>query len=90
MKAVPVVSETLTGADASAGAVVRTMSATSVVGRAYLGLVLFFLYAPILVMALMSFNVSEFYALPFRFTLDWYVKLSGNEMILRAASRLTF
>ena len=30
-------------------------------GRAYLGLILFFLYAPILVMAAMSLNASEFY-----------------------------
>jgi spermidine/putrescine transport system permease protein len=66
---------------------VRTVSAASVVGRLYLGLVLAFLYAPILVMALMSFNASEFYALPFRFTLDWYIKLSGNEVILHAAWR---
>ena len=56
-------------------------------GRIYLGLVLIFLYAPILVMALMSFNASEFYTLPFTFTLDWYRKLSGNEEILRSAWR---
>lgn len=56
-------------------------------GLVYLGLVLFFLYAPILVMALMSFNASEFYALPFHFTLDWYRKLAGNDEILRAAWR---
>jgi spermidine/putrescine transport system permease protein len=66
---------------------VRTMGASGIVGRIYLGLVLIFLYAPILVMALMSFNASEFYALPFHFTLDWYEKLSGNEAILRAALR---
>jgi spermidine/putrescine transport system permease protein len=36
----------------------------AVAGRVYVGLVLFFLYAPILVMALMSFNASEFYAFP--------------------------
>jgi spermidine/putrescine transport system permease protein len=63
------------------------MSATGVAGRVYVGLVLFFLYAPILVMALMSFNASEFYALPFHFTFDWYVKLFRNETILRAAWR---
>ena len=65
----------------------RGSSAWGVIGRIYLGLVLVFLYAPILVMALMSFNASEFYALPFHFTLDWYRKLSGNEAILRAAWR---
>src|SRR5262249_36463479 len=74
-------------ADASAGANMRTITAAGVVGRIYLGLVLFFLYTPILLMALLSFNLSGFYPRPFRFTLDWYVKLSGNEMILRAAWR---
>ena len=56
-------------------------------GRAYVGLILFFLYAPILVMAAMSFNASEFYQLPFSFTNDWYAKLAGNREILSAAWR---
>lgn len=56
-------------------------------GRAYLSLVLFFLYAPILVMALMSFNASQFYALPLNFTLDWYRKLWGNAEIVSSAWR---
>ena len=57
------------------------------VGCAYTGLVLFFLYAPILVMALMSFNASEFYAFPLNFTLDWYRKLVGNAEIVSSAWR---
>lgn len=56
-------------------------------GRSYVGLVLFFLYAPILVMALMSFNASEFYAFPLSFTFDWYRKLSGNADIVASAWR---
>lgn len=64
----------------------RTML-TSILGRGYVGLVLFFLYAPILVMALMSFNASEFYALPVDFSLDWYRELAGNEVILTSAWR---
>ena len=51
---------------------------SQVAGRVYVGLVLVFLYAPIIVMALMSFNASEFYALPIHFTLNWYRKLAGN------------
>ena len=39
--------------------------ALAMLGRLWLGLILFFLYAPILVMAAMSFNASEFYQLPF-------------------------
>lgn len=56
-------------------------------GRAYLGLILFFLYAPILVMALMSFNASQFYSFPFEFSTAWYARLAGNKEILAAASR---
>ena len=56
-------------------------------GRAYLGLILLFLYAPILVMAAMSFNASEFYKLPFEFSTRWYQDLWGNAAILAAAWR---
>lgn len=57
------------------------------VGRGYVGLVLFFLYAPILVMALMSFNASEFYAFPLTFTLEWYRRLAGNAEIVASTWR---
>ncbi|MCA0273171.1 MAG: ABC transporter permease [Proteobacteria bacterium] len=56
-------------------------------GRAYLGLILFFLYAPILVMAAMSLNASEFYQLPFKFSGEWYDRLWNNREILAAAGR---
>ena len=56
-------------------------------GRVYVGVILFFLYAPIMVMALMSFNASEFYAFPLHFTLDWYRKLAGNAPIISSAWR---
>ncbi len=54
-------------------------------GRAWLGLVLFFLYVPVLVMALMSFNRSEFYQFPLDFTGEWYRRLAGNDELLEAA-----
>lgn len=56
-------------------------------GRVFLGAVLFFLYAPILVMAAMSFNASEFYQLPFEFSTTWYSQLWHNREILDAAWR---
>lgn len=56
-------------------------------GRIYLTLILFFLYAPILVMAVMSVNASEFYTLPFQFSTRWYQALSHNTAILTAAWR---
>jgi spermidine/putrescine transport system permease protein len=55
--------------------------------RAYLGLILLFLYAPIAVMGVMSLNASEFYALPFRFSTEWYERLFTNREVLAAAWR---
>ncbi len=55
-------------------------------GRAFLGLVLLFLYAPIVVMVLMGFNASDLYALPFTPTLHWFFELAGNDKLI-AASR---
>ncbi len=63
------------------------MSAPAVLGRLYLGLILIFLYAPIGVMALMSFNASEFYQLPVQFSTVWYERLLQNEAILQSAWR---
>ena len=59
----------------------------AMVGRVYLGIILFFLYAPILVMAAMSLNASEFYQLPFTYSTEWYERLSGNGELLRASWR---
>ncbi len=56
-------------------------------GKVWLGLILFFLYAPIIVMAFMSFNASQYYQLPFEFSLKWYEKLGQNTEILNAATR---
>ncbi|WP_299669129.1 ABC transporter permease [uncultured Ruegeria sp.] len=56
-------------------------------GKVWLGLILFFLYAPIIVMAVMSFNASQYYQLPFEFSLRWYEKLVQNSEILNAATR---
>ena len=56
-------------------------------GWLYVGLTLFFLYAPIAVMAMMSLNASEFYQLPFHFSTEWYRRLWHNDAILAAAAR---
>lgn len=53
-------------------------------GRVYVGLLLAFLYLPIVIMALMSFNVSPFYQLPFEWTTRWYFDLSRNSQLLTA------
>lgn len=59
----------------------------NILGRIWLFLILFFLYAPILVMAAMSFNASPFYQLPFEFTTGWYQDVSANQEIIAAAIR---
>lgn len=53
-------------------------------GRAYVGLLLAFLYLPIVIMALMSFNASPFYQLPFEWTTQWYAELAGNAQLIAA------
>ena len=53
-------------------------------GRLYVGLLLGFLYLPIVIMAVMSFNASPFYQLPLEWTGEWYVALSKNTQLIRA------
>lgn len=51
-------------------------------GKIYLGLVLFFLYVPIFVLIVFSFNESKSRSVFSGFTLDWYRKLFENEIIV--------
>ena len=53
-------------------------------GRAWLGLLLAFLYLPLVVMAAMSFNASPFYQLPFEGTTAWYRALAANDALIAA------
>lgn len=52
--------------------------------KAYLGLVFFFLYAPIAVLIVFSFNSSKSRSVWSGFTFDWYVKLFNNDIILNS------
>lgn len=52
------------------------------ISKIYMGLVMFFLYAPILVLIAFSFNKSKSKSVFMGFTLDWYAKLFKNEIIL--------
>ena len=54
----------------------------SLLRSGYFGAVLAFLYAPIAVLIVFSFNSSKSRALWTGFTLEWYKKLFTNEMIL--------
>ena len=64
-----------------------TGSWLSALGKLWLALILVFLYAPIFIMALMSFNESQFYQLPFEFSWRWYEALADNTQIKTAAIR---
>jgi spermidine/putrescine transport system permease protein len=54
--------------------------------RFYMGLVLFFLYAPILVMIVLSFNEGKSRGNFTGFSLKWYVELFTNREIMEALS----
>ncbi|NIA71721.1 ABC transporter permease [Pelagibius litoralis] len=53
-------------------------------GQLYVGLVLAFLYLPIFIMVLMSFNASPFYQLPIDWSAGWYTALAGNSQLIAA------
>jgi spermidine/putrescine transport system permease protein len=53
--------------------------------RLYLGLVLAFLYLPIVVMAVMAFNRSALYELPMVFDTVWFESLPNNDRLLTAS-----
>ncbi len=52
--------------------------------KSYIGIVLLFLYAPIIVLMVYSFNSSKSRAVWKGFTLDWYKTLFENEIIMSA------
>ena len=63
---------------------IRAPAFLSGLGRAYIGLVLLFLYLPLVIMAAMSFNASPFYQLPFEGTTEWYAALAQNDGLIAA------
>lgn len=60
------------------------MKQNGLVSRLFMLLVFLFLYAPILVLVVFSFNASKSKAVWAGFTLDWYRQLFQNDMILNA------
>jgi spermidine/putrescine transport system permease protein len=53
-------------------------------GKLYVGLLLAFLYLPIIIMALMSFNASPFYMLPIEWSTVWYQTFFANSQLIAA------
>ena len=60
------------------------MKKNGVLSRLFLALVFLFLYAPIFVLIVFSFNDSKSNAVWGGFTLDWYRELLGNRTVLSA------
>ncbi len=60
------------------------MKKNGLFSRAFMALCFLFLYAPILVLVVFSFNASKSKAVWAGFTLDWYRQLLDNSMILNA------
>jgi len=54
------------------------------IGRTFLVLILIFLYLPIAVLAVMSFNESVLYELPIKFSFTWYDALARNDNLITA------
>lgn len=55
------------------------------IGQLYVGLLLAFLYLPIVIMGLMSFNESPFYQLPLTWSTAWYAALWNDDRLIDAA-----
>lgn len=60
------------------------MKKNGILSRLFLALCFLFLYAPILVLVVFSFNASKSRAVWAGFTLDWYADLLDNSAILNA------
>ncbi|HCH28537.1 MAG TPA: putrescine aminotransferase [Ruminococcaceae bacterium] len=58
-----------------------------ILSRIYIGLVIFFLYAPVAVMILFSFNSGNSVWVFESFSLDWYLSLSTNTYMLEALTK---
>lgn len=58
------------------------MKKAGVFGKLWIGLMMAFLYAPILVLIVFSFNESKSRALFTGFTFKWYAKLLNNSLIM--------
>ncbi|MBQ3426668.1 MAG: ABC transporter permease [Clostridia bacterium] len=52
--------------------------------KAYLAIMMIFLYAPIFVLIVFSFNTTKSHSVMSGFTFDWYVKLFHNELIMHS------
>lgn len=57
---------------------------SDILSRFLVILVVLYLYVPIIVLMILSFNESRYNALPFEFSLKWYQELIGDEALITA------
>lgn len=62
----------------------KTINVANFFKKLYIGLIILFMYAPIFVLVVLSFNKSKFRNKWGGFTLDWYKELFKNEEIMQA------
>ena len=60
------------------------MRKTSLVGKVLLGITFLFLYMPIFVLIVFSFNSTKSRTIWTGFTFDWYIKLFGDKAVLNS------
>ncbi len=60
------------------------MKRSSVLSKVFIGLIFLFLYAPIAVLIVFSFNASKSRTVWAGFTLDWYVELFSDSAVMEA------
>lgn len=60
------------------------MKKTSALSKVFIALIFFFLYAPIIVLVVFSFNASKSRTVWMGFTLDWYAELFSDSAVLGA------
>lgn len=58
---------------------------TGILSKLLVILVLLYLYVPIIVLMVLSFNESRYNSLPINFTLKWYQELAGDAALITAA-----
>lgn len=61
------------------------MEKSRITSKAFIVLALAYLYIPIMVLMVMSFNSSRYNQLPFEFSLKWYQDLFHNSVLIKAA-----
>ena len=61
------------------------MKKSGIISKAFVIFALIYLYTPIVVLMVMSFNSSRYNQMPFDFSFKWYQDLFQNNVLIQAA-----